>query len=342
VGRPFTPSSTNFWLEVNLDLGWIATAFSVNSTFVEGLPKLSLNVIGDGSNVVSSGELDFPKPIPFALEPWNVPTNLMHGPVHSFSALQGIGAWLGSWKPWQDLQAGAAPNQFYAWSQQASPVFSYVAAPLNNASNAVVNMSDHLVEAGNPWMATNGSGDFQRSTVAAGLEWTAARPLMALFLQSVSDRQGDAILAGFGRSDATNQPIPAPLLQRFLEQTNLVYYDREVTGAEIQRWLYLTQALRMVFWKAQLPPESAGVPWLQALERVVSDSTTTVKETGPAQLSFTRTSSVGFTGLELQLVADWVEAPRFPLGLHTLQAPGVPRPKGRPKHNPVQETPKQP
>jgi hypothetical protein len=43
--------------------------------------------------------------------------------------------------------------------------------------------------------------------------------------------------------------------------------------------------------------------------------------TGPAQLDFTRQSTVGFNALELHLLADWLESPQFPHGLHTFLAP---------------------
>jgi hypothetical protein len=50
-------------------------------------------------------------------------------------------------------------------------------------------------------------------------------------------------------------------------------------------------------------------------------STTLVTQTGPAQLSFARQSTVGFTALELHLLGDWLESPDFPRGLHTFRAP---------------------
>jgi len=38
-------------------------------------------------------------------------------------------------------------------------------------------------------------------------------------------------------------------------------------------------------------------------------------------LTFARKSTLGFTALELHLLADWLESPRFPHGLHTFPAP---------------------
>jgi hypothetical protein len=46
-----------------------------------------------------------------------------------------------------------------------------------------------------------------------------------------------------------------------------------------------------------------------------------VVQADSGRLVFTRTSTVGFTALELHLLADWMESPQFPRGLHTLLAP---------------------
>jgi hypothetical protein len=58
-----------------------------------------------------------------------------------------------------------------------------------------------------------------------------------------------------------------------------------------------------------------------ALSPHLGNSTTEVHLASPTQLSFVRTSTVGFTGFELEFVADWLESPDFPRGLHTLNAP---------------------
>ncbi len=72
---------------------------------------------------------------------------------------------------------------------------------------------------------------------------------------------------------------------------------------------------------------TAGLEWVAALSPRLGDSTTEVQLANPAQLSFVRTSTVGLTGFELQLLADWLESPDFPRGLHTLNAPAPPPPK---------------
>jgi hypothetical protein len=71
---------------------------------------------------------------------------------------------------------------------------------------------------------------------------------------------------------------------------------------------------------------TAGLAWVTALSPHLGSSTTEVHLTSPTQLSLVRSSTAAFTGFELQLLADWLESPKFPRGLHTLDAPAPPPP----------------
>jgi hypothetical protein len=61
--------------------------------------------------------------------------------------------------------------------------------------------------------------------------------------------------------------------------------------------------------------------WLTAAAPKLGNCVTAVTKTGPGQLSFLRQSGAGLTALELHLLADWLESPQFPCGLHTFLAP---------------------
>jgi hypothetical protein len=77
------------------------------------------------------------------------------------------------------------------------------------------------------------------------------------------------------------------------------------------------QFARVVLELAQLPANSASLAWLRAASHQLAFSATEVTQTGPNQLSINRRSSVGFTALELNLLADWLESPEFPRGLYS-------------------------
>jgi hypothetical protein len=61
--------------------------------------------------------------------------------------------------------------------------------------------------------------------------------------------------------------------------------------------------------------------WHKSAGLKLGNSITMTTKTGPAQISFVRSSSIGLTAVELNLLADWLESPRFPVGLHSFLAP---------------------
>ena len=52
--------------------------------------------------------------------------------------------------------------------------------------------------------------------------------------------------------------------------------------------------------------------WLTAIAPRLGATVTDITQTGPNQLSFTRQSGIGFTAIELNLLADWLESPQIP------------------------------
>jgi hypothetical protein len=133
------------------------------------------------------------------------------------------------------------------------------------------------------------------------------------------------LVAGLAPDRFTNQPPPADLVRFLNENSKLVAYDWEQTHVCVDGWTQMGQLTRHMLCLPRMT-YTAGLEWAVALSPKLHDSTTEVQLTSPTQLSFVRTSTVGFTGFELQLVADWLESPDFPHGLHTLNAPAPPPP----------------
>ncbi|HVM50482.1 MAG TPA: hypothetical protein VMU04_20825 [Candidatus Acidoferrum sp.] len=303
-------------LYADADLHRVASALLLDWSLPADLPRVTVDMRGDGPSVRTRGQFNFPKPLPADLPAWNIPTNLMHEPICSFTAIRGIAPWLASCKSWTDLHIGAPPDQLYFWAQQGLPFLTFCAAPLPNASNEVYQLTDRLLQDVNPELATNGMGHFVRGTNFNGAAWTDV-PIMDPSLRLVSTPGGDFAVAGLNPNPSTNRPAPAGLFYQVLSSTNLVAYDWEITGPRVQQWLFSGQFLRMVTHHAQVPPKSASVAWLMALENKLGNCVTGVTKTGPAQLSLLRRSTIGFTAVELHLLADWLESPQFPRGLNT-------------------------
>ena len=318
-------------LEASADLtSLLSNLKSPISDFLSSLSLLpsffSLTLTGDGSNVLTRAQLDFPKPLPFELEPWNMPTNLIHGPLHSFSAIQGLRPWLSVLKFWKDLGAKSPPNQVFFWAQEPSPFLTFAASPMPGASKFLSNLNEGPVKKWNPWLGPHYMGQIELD--AGTLKWTHL-PLAAPFMTVADDHGQDFLLAGFGEGNVTNMPTPGSVIRELFSKTNAVYYGRELTGARTWAWLLVGQGARLVGFRAQLPDDSKGNAWIRAIWQRLGNSTTFITEPASSEISLSGESTIGLNSLEIHLVADWLESPGFPLGLHTFKAPGVIFPSSR-------------
>lgn len=312
---------TSAWVETQLDLNDISSALGLGWNLPANTPRISFGASGKDGQVRTTGRLNFPEPLQLDLEPWNIPTNLVHSPLESFTAIRGIRPLLAAAKIPAFLRMDKAPNQFFLWSQTGLPFQTYVAAPFSNASNYVHDLQDYLENTGNPWLTNNsGLGEIRRTTNVNKMKWIKV-PYLEPFLESVTLDQGEFLSAGFGPAANTRHPLPVELLQQVIGTTNLVAYDWELSGPRLDDLLYITQIMRAAVHKPQLPTKGNFIPWFDAIATKLGNSGMAITMTGPKELSFVRTSTLGFSALELHFLADWLESPQFPVGLHTLLAP---------------------
>jgi hypothetical protein len=317
------------WLEADLDpvrlVPALATLFpsSPGKTPINPQPStlnhLYFSLTGNGSNVLTRGTADFSRPLALHLEPWNIPTNLIADPLTEFTLARGFKPWLESSATWTNLPVSPAPDQLCFWAMKQFPMQSYFTVPLPGADSQVSRLTDWLLQKEKIWFATNNMVRFEKSPRFNGLEWRGA-PFMTLFLRSISAGNQDFIYGG-GLTATVPGTLSLDSVQSTISRTNLVYHNWEQTGPRIDQWLYVTQFVRFVLRKDQLPSDSAGVLWLKAAESKLGDSVTDITQTGTDQLSLTRLSDTGFTALELNLLADWLESPQFPRSLYSLLTP---------------------
>ncbi|HVV02207.1 MAG TPA: hypothetical protein VHH88_12640, partial [Verrucomicrobiae bacterium] len=258
------------------------------------------------------------------LDPWRIPTNLVHSALIGFTAVRGFQSLLASWKPWQNNQLGEAPNQAYFWAQEGMPSWHFMAAPSPDATNQIRKLSALVLKDVNPILETNKPkfGTFVSAPGGLGLAWHGI-PWFSPHLSPAATGGMPFIFAGFSPVRSTNRPAPPELWPQIYGPSNLVYYDWELTGPCVDGMSQMAQMLRIVFDRARLT-HSSGLVWLKALEPKLGNATSAIFQLSPTHLSFTRSSSVGFTDPELQVIMDWLESPSFPIGLHTFVAPPPP------------------
>jgi len=327
-GQPISRGTNRTaWLETALDLPRLARALSWHWDLPEDWPAVSFTLRGDGQHVITQGELNFPKPLP-NLEPWNIPTNLIHEPVQSFTAVQAIEPWLSSWSLWREMRAGRAPNQLFCWAQSGSPFLNYAAAPLADARNVMSKLGPMLMEKMNPILATNRMGKWEYAANSDEAVWRA--PAISPFVRSSSQPLGNYLLAGLAFFGLTNGAPPAGTFRDLLAGKNLVYFDREITAPRVEAWLYVSQLFRIIFRREQVPTTARSLDWLEALIPLLGSSSTALSKSGPNQLTLFRSSTLGLTAPELHLLVDWLESSEFPRRPHSVVARLRPRSSPRP------------
>ena len=318
---PAGPAATNYLLTVDLDLRRVSSALSLGWNLPDAWPRISATWTGTGELIRTAGELTFPQPLDLQLEPWNIPTNLVHDPLVSFTAVRGVRPWLAR-QPWfKQLQIELAPNQFSAWASGPTPMLTFVAAPMSNAA-AVLQKSGPRVETEqNPWVTNNTIGVLEYSTEPAALAWSGL-PMFTPMIEAVLASGGGFLLGRVGaKPTGEGKPAPPELFAQLVARPSLVYYDWEITQAKLSHWVYLSQTTRLALKLPQMPHQSASFAFLLAVAPKLGNTGTQVVQDGPASLSFVRNSHSGFTAVELHFLADWLESPAFPRGLHTLLAP---------------------
>jgi hypothetical protein len=336
-GIPFATRITNFWVEADADLSRLGHAIPVIAPLISNLAKVNLTVIGQGPSVRTEAHLKFDRPLVLNLEPWNLPTNLIHEPLTSFTALRGARPWLATLGPFKDVPVENLPNQLFAWAEGTSPMLYFCAAPVPDASNKVYQTTEYLLHEGNAWMATNGFGKFRRPKDSNSVVWDTV-PFLDPHLEAAHSSDTDFALLRFGPSTYTNRPPPPGLFEQFVGVTNVLAYDWELSGPRLESWLYFAQFFRFVLRKTQVPPESVSIAWFNAIEPNLSNCGSEVIQSAPDELLFLRNSTIGLSSLELQLLADWFESPNFPYGLTTFapsRPPAIPKRKLPPGLSPV-------
>jgi hypothetical protein len=326
---PFIAPVANSLLETALDLQRMSRALSWDLDLPQNWPRVSLALEGNGQSLVTRGTLKFSKPLTFQIEPWNIPTNLIHEPLHSFTAVQGIKPWLASWHWWQNLQSPATPNQLFFWAQSGSPFLDYAAAPVANGSKVMAKLGPAIMGSVNSLLVTNRMGHWERATDSDGVVWNRS-PIISPFVHSASIKEGSFIFAGLAPVLITNTPMPAGTLRDLLARRDVVYFNREITSPRVEAWLYVSQLFRIIFHRDQLPTGGNATAFLKAVEPLLGSSETTIVKTSSVEMGVSRTSTLGLTALELNVLADWLESSRFPVALQSslAKSPTRPRPAG--------------
>ncbi len=298
------------WLSA--DVNWPRLAQWYPKLKELGLPETQFTVTAPDDNLWINGRFLFPENLSLQLEHWQVPTNTVHPPFVSFTAVRGFAAWLKS-QPWSLPYAlSPAPNQAFVWALPQVPYQTFLALPVADAASVLAQVYANLQTELNH---QNAAGKFLAplSVEQTGnqISLMGMPPFLSPYIQAVREPAGQFLLAGGFPNIRRGGPLPADLSQR-LAQKNLLFYHWEITAERLPQALNFSQLGLLMTVRRQLEGESTALKWIQKVSPAMGNNVTEIFQTGSAEMTFTRKSVGGFTALELLALGNWLEAPNFP------------------------------
>lgn len=296
---------------VSLDVNWPRLARWYPQLRELGLPETKLQLTAQATDLHVDGKLFFPENLSLNLEPWRVPTNTVHQPFDSFTAVRGFSGWLKTQAWAQPYLITPTPNQYFTWSLPQSPYQTFAAVPVVDAADAlsqsyarlwpVLNLKNEQGAFLSPFALTKTNNQIMLTGV----------PFIMPNLQAVREPAGQFLWAGVFPNTPRSKPLPPELFQR-LATSGLVFYHWEITAERWPQVLNLSQLGCVLTTHRQLPGESAALKWIQKLAPTLANTRTEIIQTGPAEMTFTRNAPGIFTSMEFFALASWLEDPKFP------------------------------
>lgn len=257
----------------------------------------------------TEGQLDFAEKQQLELEPFQMPTNTLRGPLGSFLAVRGISGLLAGVEALREWRIAKYPNQAVSWGQLEVPMYSLVAFPFPEAAKYLDRQKARFTESLNPVLKERNLGETQYMEDFKSVVWRGL-PLWAPFVGAAPEPGGDWGIIGtvpgyIPRGPNTNPP-PAELLKQITGRPKLIYYHWEITPPRLEQVRMMVELARMMSFKS-FPAKGNPFPqWLQKIEPLLGNTITEVNRESDTRWSITRNSQMGLTATELALLSHWL------------------------------------
>jgi len=281
----------------------------------EGLPYVDLQSKIEKDNIRSTGSVVYPEALGIEHEAWNIPSATMHDPLISFTAVQGIAAWLEKQAFYQAVKLEETPNQFFTWAMNGPFYLSFAAAPAADSTNQVAALAKRLEAIGEEQLKPRGMGFVTNVAHTATIHWVNAFPIIRPFLSVSEEPDNDFIQMGLlpvRRGSFTNPP-PTGLLKFVEERENLIYYDWEITEARLEQLKPIFQLSTLLSEKPKMSATLPSDKWVTAVGKTLGNTATEITLETPRELKLVRKSHLGLSAAEIMLLTYWVGDPDFPL-----------------------------
>jgi len=324
-GRPFVAAQTNFWVEAHIDLAQFELKLPLPN--LSGASTIDLTLNGDGKDVLTRALFTFADPINLNLEHWNLPVQMIPTEPMGLTAINGIRPLLARSKIFAGLPEDSVPNQIFFWDRRGLPLQMFFAFPTKTAQQTFETLAPRFAE----FLQSHpppGMGSASINTTNSTFIWENF-VFGSPFLHAVTNDGVPYVLGGFALPTVTrSNRMPAEIAAHIVNATNLLFYDLENTGQRLSHWRYLDDTWRIlsdVSHSPRIAPTSPSLVWIANCSSNLLFCTSELRLESPKTLTFARKSTIGLTSLEIDLLANWIEMPSFPLGFNTLwQTSSVP------------------
>jgi hypothetical protein len=307
LGLVQPPPPLNSWLEC--DVNWLELARWYPELKQLDLPETKFSVAASEGNLHINGKFYSPQNFSTKLDSWQFPTNDVHQPMTSFTAVRGFAGWLAEQDWARAWKIAPSANQLFLWSLNGTPFQTFAAIPTTDANHSL----DQLYNNFQPVIANGNSHDrfgapftLNRETNRISL---TGMPVIAPEIRAAKD--GRFLIADAFPNTPRSRPLPPELFQE-LAKPNLVFYHWEITAPRFPSQLQYSQLLLMLTRHKQVNGESVPFKWAQKTCATLGNSTTEIIRSAPDQMDFSRNAPGGLTAFEFIALANWLDAPNFP------------------------------
>ena len=283
---------------------------------IAGRPALELTFAPTNGNVRVEGTLKPIQPIPEPLPGWLVP-GFIREPLVQFTAARGLDPLTAGWLDPKPSTGSGWPNQLFVWGQPNNSYrYPYFAAQYDDPTGYLKRL--HGIYRGGfaPDSATpRYKGELfattNRLVLAGGL------PLAPMVEAMTKEKKPLVTVAMIPLVKTTNPPSPEMLSQ--MNRPDMLVYDFEFTSDSIRQWNAALQLPDLLEGRSVVTTTPA-VRWLLAAGPLIGECVTTVTRKDASHALIRRKSPVGLSGLELALLAKWLD----PVPPVRLGAPNTP------------------
>ena len=283
------------------------------------LPEVHAHIRLDDYGVRTEGTVALKQAVTDPLPDWTPPTEQVFSPIIGFSGTRGLNNVISSLPAAQRLVQEGLPDQLYSWarpapvSSNAIPIFPiYMAWPIPNEAISIADLTKRLPLIAGPGIMQSGNARLVSQPARNEAILSVMPRFIQPFVTGVTNNTHGLRIAGLFPHTKLLNPAPDALFAQLDSREKVVYYQWEITQHRIELYKPLLRFISFLFKKPQSSASGPGFRWLTAIESKLGNTVTIVTAPEQKKLQFFRKSHIGFTGLELTLLSEWLASSSFP------------------------------